>query len=92
MQVAGFGRPNVTALPLLRLDSVACSDGEDGMRLLLGLSLLIGGIGALLAVRPKNGKPRPFVGTNMEVPVAISVVLALGVGVVLTIGGLWEVR
>lgn len=62
------------------------------MRALFGLALLVGGIGALLAVRPRNGKPRSFVGTAMEIPVALSVVLALGVGVVLAVGGIWANR
>lgn len=38
------------------------------MRLLFGLVLLLGGIGGLMAARPRNYKPRAFVGTNLEAP------------------------
>jgi len=57
------------------------------MQLLFGIALLVGGVFALMAARPRNGKPRFFVGTGLEVLVAISVVMAIGVGCVLTVGG-----
>jgi hypothetical protein len=59
------------------------------MQLLLGLALLIGGIGALLVMRPRDGTPRSFVGTSMEVPIVIAIVLAIGAGVVLSVGGVF---
>ena len=58
------------------------------MQLLFGIALLACGVGALLAARPKNGRPRFFVGTVLEDAVAISLVMAIGVGAVLTVGGL----
>lgn len=60
------------------------------MQLFWGIALLVGGIIALQAVRPKNERPRFFVGTNLETPVAISLVMAIGVGAVLTVGGIAE--
>jgi hypothetical protein len=60
------------------------------MRLLFGIALLIGGLVLLWAARPKNGKPRFFVNTSLETPVVIGLVMAVGVGTVLTIGGIAE--
>ena len=60
------------------------------MQLLSGVVLLAGGFLALLMARPKHGKPRFFVGTSFESAVAIALVMALGMGVVLTIRGTAE--
>jgi len=60
------------------------------MQLLGGVILLVGGILALLAARPKQGRPRFFVGTGLETTIAISLVMAIGVGAVLTAGGIAE--
>jgi hypothetical protein len=60
------------------------------MQLLSGLVLLVGGILTLLAARPKQGRPRFFVGTGLETPVVISVIMAMGVGTVLTVAGIAE--
>jgi hypothetical protein len=60
------------------------------MQLLSGVVLLAGGILALLMARPKHGQPRFFVGTSFESAVAIALVMALGIGVVLTIRGTAE--
>jgi hypothetical protein len=58
------------------------------MQLLGGVLLLVGGILALLAARPKKRRPRFFVGTGLETPIAISLVIAIGIGTVLTVGGI----
>jgi hypothetical protein len=60
------------------------------MQLLFGVMLLAGGIIALLWTRPKSGRPRFFVGTSLETAVAITLVMAIGVGGVLTVGGIVE--
>jgi|GEM_PF-4326620 len=57
------------------------------MKLLVGILLLGGGIAALLVSRPKNGVPRFFVGTPLEIPAVLAIVLSIGVGIILTIGG-----
>jgi hypothetical protein len=60
------------------------------MSFVAGIVLLVGGIVALLASRPKHGRPRFFVGTNLEPTIAIGLVMAIGFGTVLTIGGIAE--
>jgi hypothetical protein len=60
------------------------------MLLLLGIALLVGGIGAILAARPRHGVPRFFVNTRLETPIAVSLVMAIGVGALLTVAGIAE--
>jgi hypothetical protein len=57
------------------------------MQLLVGIALLVGGIVALMAASPRKGIPRFFVGTGLEAPIAITLVVTIGIGFVLTIGG-----
>ena len=58
------------------------------IEVVLGVGLLFAGVVALILARPKDGKPRSFVGTNLEIPIALSILGAITVGAVLTIGGL----
>jgi hypothetical protein len=55
--------------------------------LIIGIVLLVGGIVAIRFAGPRNGVPRRFVGTPFEVPIALAIVLSIGVGIILTIGG-----
>ncbi len=57
------------------------------MTLIVGILLLVGGIVAIGFAGPKNGTPRSFVGTHLEGPIALVIVLAIGLGIILTIGG-----
>ena len=45
------------------------------MQFILGIAMLVGGIVALLAARPRNGTPRSFVGTGLEIPIVITLVI-----------------
>jgi hypothetical protein len=62
------------------------------MDLLFGLILLVAGIVGLKLARPKAGKPRSFVGTNLEVPVTLAILGLIAVGIVLTITGVAALR
>jgi hypothetical protein len=62
------------------------------MRLAIGLLIFVAGIAALLQARPKNGTPRSFVGTSWEVPVVLSILAAITLGVVLSVGGIVGLR
>lgn len=57
------------------------------MTLIVGILLLLGGVIAIRFAAPKNGVPRRFVGTHLEGPIALVIVIAIGVGIILTIGG-----
>ena len=57
------------------------------MTLIVGILLLVGGIIAIRFAGPKNGTPRSFVGTPLEGPIALVIVISIGVGIILTIGG-----
>jgi hypothetical protein len=57
------------------------------MTLIIGILLLLGGIVAIRLAAPRKGSPRGFVGTPLEVPIVLMIVLAIGVGIILTIGG-----
>ena len=57
------------------------------MKLIIGILLLLGGIVALRFAAPKKGNPRRFVGTPLEIPIVLMIVVAIGVGIILTIGG-----
>ena len=60
------------------------------MQFIVGIAMLVVGIGALLVARPRNGTPRSFVGTGLEIPIVITLVTAIGIGTVLTVGGIAE--
>ena len=57
------------------------------MTLIVGLVLLVGGIVAIRFAAPKKGIPRRFVGTLWEIPIALVIIVSIGVGIILTIGG-----
>ena len=44
-----------------------------------------------MQARPKDGRARAFVGTNLELPIVLSILGAIVVGAVLTIGGIVEI-
>ena len=60
------------------------------MQTLLGIAFFVFAIVALMVARPKNGRPRSFVGTPLEPYVGIAIVTALGAGLVMTIQGIAE--
>jgi len=57
------------------------------MQLAIGILLLVGAIVAFRFSLPKNGEPRRFVGTQLESPIVIAILLAAGMGVLMTIMG-----
>jgi hypothetical protein len=57
------------------------------MTLIIGILLLVGGLVAIRFAGPRKGIPRGFVGTPLEIPIVLMIVLAIGVGIILTIGG-----
>lgn len=57
------------------------------MQLVIGILLLVGAIVAFRLSLPKNGKPRRFVGTQLESPVVIAILMAAGIGLLMTILG-----
>lgn len=57
------------------------------MQLVIGILLLVGAIVAFRFSLPKNGKPRRFVGTQLESPVVIAILIAAGMGLLMTIMG-----
>jgi hypothetical protein len=61
------------------------------MQLVMGLVLLAAGIIALKLARPKGGKSRSFVGTNLEIPVVLSILGMIVVGMVLAFIGVDDV-
>jgi hypothetical protein len=60
------------------------------MKLLFGLLFLAAALGVWKLSVPKDGKPRSFVNTAVEVPIVLAILGALAVGVVLSIGGFWD--
>jgi hypothetical protein len=58
------------------------------MTFMVGILLLVGGIVALRLAGPKNGKARAFTETPLITPVVLAIVLSIGVGIILTIGGM----
>ena len=62
------------------------------MKLVFGLVLALCGVAGLLLARPRNGKPASFVGTSAEVPIALVILGAFGVGIILIIAGVAEIR
>jgi hypothetical protein len=58
------------------------------MRVLIGVMFLIAGVAGLLVARPRHGRPRSFVGTNLEVPAVLLILGAIAVGMVLSISGI----
>jgi hypothetical protein len=62
------------------------------MELVTGLLLLLAGVVGLKLACPRSGKPRSFVGTNLEIPVTLMILSAFAVGVVLVIGGIAAFR
>jgi hypothetical protein len=60
------------------------------MQLPFGIALLLGEVGALLAARPKDGKPRFIMNTSLETPIVIGLIMAICIGVVLTAHGIAE--
>jgi hypothetical protein len=60
------------------------------MKLLLGLIVLVAAVGIWKLSLPKGGKPRSFVNTNLEAPIALVIIGALALGVVLSIGAALE--
>jgi len=59
-----------------------------GMNLAIGSALIIVAWVGLQLTRPKDGKPRSFVNTSLEVPVTLVITGAFGVGLILTIAGI----
>jgi hypothetical protein len=57
------------------------------MQLIIGILLFVGAIVAFRFSLPKNGKPRAFVGTQLESPIVIAILLGGGVGLLMTILG-----
>jgi hypothetical protein len=57
------------------------------MTLIIGILLLVGGVVAIRFASPRKGTPRRFVGTPLEIPVVLVIVLAICIGVILAIGG-----
>ena len=57
------------------------------MTLIVGILLLAGGIVAVRFAGPRNGQARPIFDTPLGIPVVLVIVLAIGVGIILTIGG-----
>jgi hypothetical protein len=55
------------------------------MQTLIGIFLLVGALVAFWLSLPKNGQPRPFVGTQLESPIVIAILIAGGVGLLLII-------
>ena len=62
------------------------------MNLIIGVVLTVAAIAGLLLARPRNGKPAAFVGTNAEVPIALIILGAFGLGVMLIVVGVAELR
>jgi hypothetical protein len=62
------------------------------MELVVGLALLAAGIVGLTLARPKGGKHRSFVGTNLEIPIVLSILGMIVVGMVLAILGVVALR
>lgn len=58
------------------------------MQAVIGIAIVIGGIGALWWARPRNGQPRFFVNTQLEVPVVLAILGVLTVGTVLFVSGI----
>jgi hypothetical protein len=57
------------------------------MQLVIGILLFVGAVVAFRFSLPKNGKPRRFVGTQLESPIVIAILLAAGLGLLMTIMG-----
>ena len=62
------------------------------MNLIIGVVLTVAAIVGLLMARPRNGKPAVFVGTSAEVPIALAILGAFGVGIMLIVVGVAEIR
>ena len=62
------------------------------MQLVVGLVLLATGIIGLKLARPKGGKHRSFVGTSLEIPIVLSILGMIVVGIVLAILGVVALR
>ena len=60
------------------------------MKLLLGVVFLVAAVGIWKLSLPKGGKPRSFVNTNLEAPIALVIIGVLALGAVLSIGGALE--
>ena len=57
------------------------------MQLTIGILLFIGAVIAFRFSLPKNGKPRRFVGTQLESPIVIAILLAAGLGLLMALMG-----
>ena len=57
------------------------------MQPIIGILLLVGALVAFRFSLPKNGEPRRFVGTRLESPIVIAILIAGGMGLLLTIMG-----
>jgi hypothetical protein len=55
------------------------------MQLVIGLVLLVGALVAFWFSLPDNGRPRGFVGTQLESPIVIAILIAGGMGLLMTI-------
>jgi hypothetical protein len=55
------------------------------MQLMIGLVLLVGALVAFKFSLPKNGVARGFVGTQLESPIVIAILIAGGMGLLMTI-------
>jgi hypothetical protein len=60
------------------------------MKLLLGLLFIVAAVGGVVLAKPKDGKLRWFVNTSLEVPLVISIIAVLALGVVLGVQGVTE--
>ena len=57
------------------------------MQTIIGILLVVGALVAFWLSLPKNGQPRPFVGTQLESPIVIAILIVGGMGLLLTIMG-----
>jgi hypothetical protein len=57
------------------------------MQLAIGILLFVGAIVAFRFSLPKDGKPRAFVGTQLESPIVIAILIAGGLGLLMALRG-----
>lgn len=68
------------------------SDGGSGMQLISGLALVMLSITSFAISLPRGGKTARFVGTEWEGYAVAGMIGALGLGIVLSISGLVQLR
>jgi hypothetical protein len=62
------------------------------MQLIVGIALVVLSIGSFVGSLPREGKTAKFVGTELEGYVVAGMIGVLGMGVVLCISGLVQLR